>query len=206
MSDASGTSGSIFTSPGNLCISFNEKYQSTLNYPWSQGDISNRYRNRRQCGSTNSTQAHSEITSRANALIYYRDSRINLYTGIADQLNNLLIVNQQFNSNISTFTSNLNTFFSSVSALNNLVTNQINGLTISSNCTTIANNLRVVHVTFCQNFIYKAVKLGIFHVNLGICCIVLLAIMVGGLFTGSVFSVRYSRVEKEKRIVAPQQT
>ena len=56
---------------------------------------------------------------------------------------------------------------------------------------------RYVNVAFCQNFMYKAVKVGI-------CCIVLLILMIGGLLTGSVFAIRYGRIEKTQKIVVPQ--
>lgn len=38
---------------------------------------------------------------------------------------------------------------------------------------------------------------------IGICCIVLLAIMIGGMLTGSVLGIRYGRIEKERKIVMP---
>jgi len=48
----------------------------------------------------------------ATALINYRDSRINLYTNIQDQLNALLTANNNFNTNLGTFTAAVNTFVS----------------------------------------------------------------------------------------------
>jgi hypothetical protein len=96
----------------------------------------------------------------AEALTNYRDSRINLYKGVSDQLNGLLTMMNSYNSNMTAFTGSLNSFFSTVSPLNNVVTNQINGLTISNNCTVIADSIRFFYNMYCVNFLYRSVKIG----------------------------------------------
>ena len=68
----------------------------------------------------------------ATSLVNYRDSRINLYQNIKDQLNALLTSNNNFNTNLTTFTNNVNTFVTSTQTLNTLVTNAINGFTGSA--------------------------------------------------------------------------
>lgn len=97
----------------------------------------------------------------AQSLVNYRDSRINLYTNLKDQLNALLTNNANFNSKIVTFTNSVNDFVENkTSELNLLVTNAVNGLDASSNCTTVANHLRLVNNVFCQRFIYSIVQFG----------------------------------------------
>jgi len=96
----------------------------------------------------------------ATALINYRDSRINLYANIQDQLNVLLTANNNFNTNLGTFTTAVNTFVSNTQTMNTLVTNSINGLDASSNCTTIANHLRLLHQSYCVNFLHSSVQFG----------------------------------------------
>lgn len=34
----------------------------------------------------------------------------------------------------------------------------------------------------------------------GICCLILLGIMIGGMLTGSVFGIRYNRIEKDPKV------
>ena len=96
----------------------------------------------------------------ATSLTNYRDSRINLYQSLYDELNNLLVLNAAYTSNMSTFNSEVNTFFSSVATLNNLVTNQINGLTISSDCRVIADSFRFFYNMYCVNLMNRSVKIG----------------------------------------------
>ena len=101
--------------------------------------------------------------SYAQSLVNYRDSRINLYQNLKDQLNALLTANNNFNTNLATFTSSVNTFVTSTQTMNTLVTNAINGLDASSNCTTLANHIRFVYNTFCLNFMYSSVQFGIVY-------------------------------------------
>lgn len=117
-----------------------------------------RYLSRRQC--SGNTQSYQNILKYAQSLINYRDSRINLYTNLKDQLNSLLTSNTNFNSKLVTFTTNVNSFLATTSTLNTLITNAVNGLDASSNCTTIANHLRLVNNVFCKRFLYSAVQFG----------------------------------------------
>ncbi len=158
VSTNSSTSGSTFASTGTMCISLNEKFQTQTNTSWLISDIANRYRARRRC--QGNTQTYDSIINYATALINYRDSRVNLYQNIKDQLNATLIANQNFNINIGTFTNKVNSFVTATSTLQSLVTNKVNGLDASSNCITIANNLRFVYNVFCVNFLYTSVQFG----------------------------------------------
>ena len=161
VSTTSSTSGSTFASTGFMCISFNEKYQTQNNDSWSVSDIINRYVTRRQCNSN--TESFDMIRDYAVSLINYRDSRINVYQNIKDQLNALLTTNQNLNTNITAFTNKVSTFVTATATLQSLVTNQVNGLDASSNCITIANHLRFVYNTFCVNFLYTSVQFGIYR-------------------------------------------
>jgi hypothetical protein len=90
----------------------------------------------------------------------YRDSRINLYKTLQDQLTSLLNANSAYNGNLSAFTSSVIAFNANTSALNSLMTSSVNGLSSSTNCTVVADSLRLLYNVFCVNFIYKSVQLG----------------------------------------------
>lgn len=96
----------------------------------------------------------------ATSLIYYRDSRMNLYQNLKDQLTGLHTFNTNFNNRIATFTTAVNTFNVDSRTLSTLVTSQINGIDYSSNCTVIANSMRFFYNTFCVNFIHRSVQFG----------------------------------------------
>ena len=50
------------------------------------------------------------IVKYANSLTNYRDSRINLYQGLYDQLNDILTQSNNYVSNLTAFTTTLTTF------------------------------------------------------------------------------------------------
>jgi len=132
--------------------------------------------------------AYSDIISYGKSLINYRDSRINLFQGIKDELISLKAQHVQFNTNLDSYKSRVDNFYSSVSTLNNLVTDKISGLLVSSNCQVTGDYLKVTNNAFCHNVMGQVVLMGI-------CCVLLLCVMIGGIITASVFSVRYSRIQ-----------
>jgi hypothetical protein len=151
--------GLYIPSSGTLCLSLNTRISQSAPSIWAASDIAQRYISVHSC-KPNSTFAYDKIIYYANSITNYRDSRINLYKSLSDQLSSILTVANQYNNNLTTFTGNLNTFYSSVSSLNNIVTNQINGLTISANCTIIASSLKFFYNMYCVNFLYRSVKIG----------------------------------------------
>ena len=160
------TNGLAFPSSGSLCISLNTRISSSAPSIWTASDIAQRYLNRRSCDPSvagNSTQAFNDIIKYAQSLTNYRDTRINLYKSLYDQLNSILVVNGVYNTNMTNFVANVNTFFSTVSALNNLVTNQINGLSVSSNCGAIADSFKFFYNMYCVNYVNRSVKIGTFQ-------------------------------------------
>ena len=162
---ADTTNGLAFPSSGSLCISFNTRISTGAPSIWTASDMSQRYISHRSCDSTvagNSTQAYNDIVKYAQALTNYRDSRINLYKSLYDQLNSILAVNAAYNTNMTNFVANVNTFFSTVSPLNNLVTNQINGLSVSSNCRVISDSFKFFYNMYCVNYVNRSVKIGIY--------------------------------------------
>ena len=56
-----------------------------------------------------------------NALIKYRDSRINLFQSIMDDLTTLMSINNDFNNQILVFQTNVSNFYLNVTTLNTLV-------------------------------------------------------------------------------------
>ena len=153
------TNGLYFSPTGTICISLNLKISTSARSIWTASDIAQRYLSVRYC-KLNSENAYMNILDYAASLTNYRDSRINLYKGISDQLSDLQLALNEYSSNMTDFTTKTSTFFSSASALNNLVTNQLNGLVISSNCTIIANSLRFFYNMYCINFLYRSIKVG----------------------------------------------
>jgi hypothetical protein len=197
------TNGLYFPPTGSLCLSLNTRISNNAPSIWTASDIAQRYLSKRACDPSaagNSTEAYNRIRKYAESLTNYRDSRINLYQSLYDQLNAMLSVVSTYNTNMTTFGSNVNTFFSSVATISNLVTNQINGLTISSNCTAIADGFRFFQNMYCVNFINRSVKIGTFYHTLVICCMALMVLMAGAVITGGIFGVRFQRIAKEVRL------
>ncbi|CAM6002165.1 unnamed protein product [Sphagnum balticum] len=116
------SNGVYFPPTGTLCISFNTKLSSASSNSWEVSDFATRYKTKKNCNG--SIAAYNEIISYATSLTNYRDSRINLYQSLEDQLNALLTLNNQFNANISTFHTNIQSFSTGAATLNSLVTNQ----------------------------------------------------------------------------------
>lgn len=149
---------------GTLCIPLSSRLTQTSPSAWTVGDIAYRYLSVRSC-KTNSSDAYTRILKYARSLTNYRDSRVNLYQSLYDQLSAMLSLASTYNANITAFTAKLNNFFSAVSALNNLVTNQLNGLTISSDCRVMADSVRFFRNMVCRNFLLRSVKIGTFLVT-----------------------------------------
>ncbi len=93
---ASLSSGKSFVKTGFMCISFNEKYSSSSLKIWSESDIMNRYITKRSC--QNDTRSFDALMPYVSSLIAYRDSRIDLYQSLKDQLTSLLNTNVALNS------------------------------------------------------------------------------------------------------------
>lgn len=165
------------------CISFNEKFASTYPNSWTQSDFRRRYIQTRQ----DCEAAYNAIISYGEALINFRDSRVNLYQAIQDDLDDLKSSNEAFNTLLDGFRSRVDQFYSSVSTLNNLITNEIDGLLVTSDCTIIKSNLLFTYNAFCVNFMDRIV-------TLGFCSIALAVLMIGGLVSANVFATRMARV------------
>lgn len=73
--------------------------------------------------------------------------------------------------------------------MNNLVTNENSGLLVSSDCRPIGDEMRFFYNTFCINFMGQVVQLGI-------CVLVLMSLMIGGLFTACIFAQRIATVKR----------
>ncbi len=156
--EASPTSGTSFVSTGHMCISFNEKFSSSNLNIWSEADFMNRYIARRQC--SGDTQAFELIMKYGSALIGYRDSRINLYAALKDQLADLKASSEALKSKIGDFTIATLTFAANTTALNNLVASSVNGASHSTNCSVVAASMRAFHNVFCIDFIDRLAKIG----------------------------------------------
>lgn len=99
----------------------------------------------------------------------------------------LLVSNQQFNTDLVEYKGRVDRFYSSVSTINNLVMDKTSGLLVSSDCRVVKDYLIFFNNVFCQNTINQVA-------TLGLCALILMAIMIGGIITASVFAVRYARI------------
>ncbi len=70
-----------------------------MNNPWTSSDFTKRYTQTRQ----SCPDAYQKILDYGYAIIRFRDSRINLFQGIHDELNSLYAKNIIFNKNITEF-------------------------------------------------------------------------------------------------------
>ena len=175
--------GLKFTTLKNLCLSFNEKLISSYSYSWDQNDFTKRY----QQIIHSCPDAVNDILRYGRVLINYRDSRINLFQGLKDSLSSLKAKHVKFNADLVSYKTRVDAFYSSVSTLNNLVTDKISGLLVSSDCRVISDYLKVTNNVLCKNVMAQVT-------TLGICCVLLMCVMIGGILTACTFSVRYSRI------------
>jgi hypothetical protein len=102
-------------------------------------------------------------------------------------LTTLLNLNTKFNNDLTGYKARVDTFYSSVSTLNNLVMDKISGLLVSSDCRVVHSQLKFTNNVFCKNLMAQVSALGI-------CSIILMALLIGGILTASVFAIRYARV------------
>lgn len=169
------------------CISFNLQLSQSSSSIWTLADMQKRYKQIKQ----NCTDAYDLIEDYGGALIRYRDSRINLFQGLIDELTSLQSSHYNFNAALNAFRSNLTSFSTTqtIIDLSNFVTNKIDGLLVSSDCTPIADRMRFIYNSFCINSMGSAVQLGI-------CMIILLCLMIGGVFTGCIFAQRTATVKR----------
>lgn len=80
-----------------------------------------------------------------------------------------------------------------MATLNDIVTNELDGLLVISNCQVIGEDAQIVYNVICVNFMSEVV-------TVALCVLILLITLVGGMFAGSVFGVRYANVHLLKRI------
>jgi hypothetical protein len=129
--------------------------------------------------------AYNNIQIYGATLIAFRDSRINLFQAIYDDLTTLLASNVNFNSQLTTFDTKVTQFYGAVSTLNNLITNSLDGLVVTSNCNSLADKCRFVYNVYCVNFMAQVVKLAM-------CSLCALVLMLLGVVAGSRFGMMYA--------------
>lgn len=181
-----------------MCISFNEGYARDVNgsfQPWTQEDFARRYVKIRQSCNI----AYNNIIKFGNVLIDYRNSRINVFQGIEDSLNELLQQNSNFNEMLLNFNSRVTQFSDSTKIIKNLILSQTKGIRFASNCSVLGEKIRHTNIVFCQNFMSQVVRAGIFSIFLTI-------LLLFGIWTGSLFAVRYAEIEKNEMMNPPEES
>ena len=98
-----------------------------------------------------------------------------------------MVSNQQFNTDLVEYKGRVDRFYSSVSTINNLVMDRTSGLLVSSDCRVVRDYLLFFNNVFCGNALGQVAVLGL-------CALLLLGLMIGGIITASVFAVRYARI------------
>ena len=131
------------------------------------------------------SDAYNQIQYYGATLIAFRDSRINLFQAIQDDLTSLLTLNTNFNSQLTAFDGRVTQFYGAVSTLNDLITNTIDGLVVTSNCNSLADKLRFVHNVYCVNFMAQVTRLAL-------CSLLLLFFMFFAVIAGSRFGMMYA--------------
>ncbi len=142
--------------------------------------------------------AYNQIQYYGQTLIAFRDSRINLFQAIEDDLSALYTTNTNFNTQLVSFRNRVDQFYAAVATLNNLITNSLDGLAYTSNCHSLADKLRFVHNVYCVGFMGQIVKLTL-------CALVMMVVMLVGVCAGSRFGVMYAEVEKINRVTQPDE-
>lgn len=181
--NATASVGTGLSSTYVTCLSFNEKLTSNSPNIWSFSDFTMRYVQIREAY----PDAYNRIQFYGQTLIAFRDSRINLFQAIQDDLTSLYTSNTNFNSQLNNFASRVSQFEAAVSTLNNLITNSLNGLSVTSNCKTLADKLRFVDNVYCVNLMAQIVKLTL-------CSLLMLGLMLLGVIVGSRFGMMYAEM------------
>lgn len=135
----------------------------------------------------NYSNTYDNIKKYGETILNYRDSRINLFTAIYDDLNSLLGNNTSFNSKLDGFSSKIIQFYGVVSSLNNLITNSMDGLAVTANCNSVADKMRFIYNVYCINFQAQIIKIAL-------CSLLMLALMFLGIIAGSRFGMMYYEV------------
>lgn len=114
----------------------NEKLVSSNQFSWSAADIIERYLQIREtCPSV-----YNNIMRYGSTLVRFRDSRLAIFQGLKDQLQELYNINVGFNTLMTSYRTKINQFYESVATLNNIVSNQASGLLVTSDCSTIGDS------------------------------------------------------------------
>jgi hypothetical protein len=143
-------------------------------------------------------EAYQWIQYYGQTLIAFRDSRINLFQAVQDDLTALLTSNTDFNNQLANFDSRVTQFYGTVSTLNNLITNSLDGLVATSNCHSLADKLRFVYNVYCLNFMAQVTKLAL-------SAVLMLVLMAVGVVAGSRFGMMYAEREKVQRVEMPEE-
>ena len=171
----------------DTCFSLNE-YPTTLSSGnWSYTDFTDRYKQIRQ----DCSQSYDFIMSYTRSILEYRDSRVDLFQNLVDQMTDLQTTHNAFDSVMSGFRSNLSAFESTqaIKDLSNFVMNEIDGLLVSSQCEPIGDHLVFLYNSFCINTVGSTV-------SLGFCMMVMLCLLIGGLFTSCVYAQRTATIKR----------
>lgn len=102
-------------------------------------------------------------------------------------MNEILLQNNDFNEMLSNFKSRVTQFSDSTKTLKNLIISETKGIHYASNCTILGQKIKDTYIVFCRNFMSQIVRMGILS-------IILTVIIVGGIWVGSLFAVRYSEI------------
>ena len=102
---------------------------------WTQSDFTKRYvQIREDC-----PDAYEKIVYFGYTLINFRDSRVNMFQSIKDDLTELHELNSDFNEVMGEFRGRVDQFYESVATLNNIVASELDGLLVTSDCRTIGD-------------------------------------------------------------------
>ena len=183
-----------FSTTNATCISFNEK-RKTNSTIWTFSDFINRYIQIRNTYS----DAYDKIYYYGQTLIAFRDTRINLFQALNDDLADLYQSSTNFNKQLINFNSRVVQFYDAVSTLSNLITNNLNGLTVSSNCHSLGDRLKFTYNVYCVNFMAQVTKMAL-------SAILMMILMLLGVLAGSRFGIMYAEVEKARRVTVAEES
>jgi hypothetical protein len=86
---------------------------------------------------------------------------------------------------LANFRSRVTQFSDSTKVLKNLIISETKGIKYASNCSIVGDKIRDTHTVFCRNFMSQVVRCGILS-------IILTIVILFGIWTGSLFAVRYA--------------
>ena len=155
---------------------------------WTPSDLTRRYTQTRSA----CANAYDKILDYSYSIIRFRDSRINLFQGIHDNLQDILTKNVAFNNKLEDFKGRVEGFEYTVTDLNDVVSNSLDGLLVTADCRYIVDTLKFSYNSICINVMHDIVKIGW-------CTLVVAVFSAIGMVVSYIFACWFTDVDRNPK-------